>query len=226
MIPIEELWKELKFISDIETLSEQAKEILHPVLREELDAKRTKRIQYLLTRSGIKTIKRLEDFDWKASAALPREDFMKFCKSNWIHEPRNLVLIGPTGVGKTHLGDGLCHEAIKQGVPTSRITCFELVAKLKASRSRYSLIRYYATVKVFCLDELGYVFPSQDEANDIFQIISRRSEILPTLITTNLLPSQWGKIFESSTASAILDRLSFKGTFLTLEGKSYRNKAR
>lgn len=226
MIPIEELWKELKFISDIKTLSEQAREILHPILREELDAKRTKRIQYLLARSGIKTIKRLEDFDWKASAVLPREDFMKFSNSNWIHEPRNLVLIGPTGVGKTHLGDGLCHEAIKQGVPTSRSTCFELVSKLKASRNRYSLIRYYATVKVFCLDELGYVFPSQDEANDIFQIISRRSEILPTLITTNLLPSQWGKIFESSTASAILDRLSFKGTFLTLEGKSYRNKAR
>ena len=226
MTPIEELWQDLKFISDVKMLSEQAKDILHPIFTEELDIRRSRRIQYLLSHSGIKTIKRLEDFDWKASAKLPRQDFMKFARSNWISEPRNLVLIGPTGIGKTHLADGLCHEAIKQGIPTARTTCFELVAKLKNSRNKYTLIRYYSTVKVFCLDELGYVFPAQEEANDIFQIISRRSELFPTLVTTNLLPSQWGKIFESATASAILDRLSLKGTFLTLEGKSYRSKVR
>lgn len=226
MIPIEELWQELKFTSSIKILSEQAKEILHPIFTEELDVRRARRIQYLLQRSGIKNIKRLADFDWKASAKLPKQDFMKFFHSNWIDDARNLVLIGPAGVGKTHLGDGLCHEAIKQGIPTARVTCFELVAKLKNSRNRYMLIRYYSTIKVFCLDELGYAFPSQEEANDIFQIISRRSELLPTLVTTNLLPSQWGKIFESATASAILDRLSLKGTFLTLEGKSYRSKVR
>ena len=89
---------------------------------------------------------------------------------------------------------------------------------------KYSLINYYATVKVLCLDELGYVFPSQEQAGDVFQIISKRSELLPTIITTNLIPSQWGKIFEASTATAILDRLSLNGHFIAWEGPSYRSK--
>jgi DNA replication protein DnaC len=74
------------------------------------------------------------------------------------------------------------------------------------------------------LDELGYVFPTQEEANDLFQIISKRSEMASTIITTNLAPSQWGKIFEAATAAAILDRLSLKGTFLTFGGDSYRRR--
>ncbi|MBU0570505.1 MAG: ATP-binding protein, partial [Candidatus Omnitrophica bacterium] len=78
-------------------------------------------------------------------------------------------------------------------------------------------------IKVLCLDELGYVFPTQDEANDIFQIISKRSELLPTIVTTNLIPSQWGKLFEAATATAILDRLSSNGSFITVEGRSYRS---
>jgi len=110
------------------------------------------------------------------------------------------------------------------GIPTTRITCFDLVEKLKKGRNKYNLLNYYASVKVLCLDELGYVFPGQDQANDIFQIISKRSEILPTIITTNLVPSGWSRIFEASTATAILDRLSFKGTFITCEGRSYRRK--
>ena len=88
---------------------------------------------------------------------------------------------------------------------------------------KYNLLNYYATVKVLCLDELGYVFPEQDQANDIFQIISKRSELLPTIVTTNLIPSQWGKIFEAAVATAILDRLSFKGSFIKCEGISYRS---
>ena len=85
-------------------------------------------------------------------------------------------------------------------------------------------MHYYSTVKLLCLDELGYVFPTQEQANDLFQIISKRSELVSTIVTTNLIPSQWGKIFEASTATAILDRLSLNGNFITCEGRSYRTK--
>ena len=135
-----------------------------------------------------------------------------------------MLLIGPSGVGKSHLASSLCYEAIQKGIATAFISCFDLVAKLKLARNKHTLIQYYSTVKVFCLDELGYVFPSQEEANDIFQIISKRSEIGSTLLTTNLVPSAWGKIFDAATATAILDRLNLKGTFLTLEGDSYRGR--
>ena len=71
---------------------------------------------------------------------------------------------------------------------------------------------------------VGYVFPSQDEANDIFQIISKRSELTPTIVTTNLVPSQWDKIFEAATATAILDRLNLNGCFITWAGRSYQSR--
>jgi DNA replication protein DnaC len=68
------------------------------------------------------------------------------------------------------------------------------------------------------------VVPNKDQADAIFQIISKRTEVRTTIVTTNLPPSQWGKVFDSVTASAILDRLSMNGRFIILEGRSYRSK--
>lgn len=224
MTRLNELWKTLKFVSDPPVLSPEELRTLLPVLEEEAAARETRQIRYLLGRSGIKRIKRLDDFDWMWSPKLPRDKFMAFRNSPWIENTQNLVLIGPSGVGKSHLASALCYEAIQNGVTAAFIPCFDLVAKLKRTRNKHALIDYYATVKVFCLDELGYVFPTREEANDIFQIISKRSEMTATVITTNLIPSQWGKIFDAATATAILDRLNLRGTFLTLEGDSYRGR--
>ncbi len=224
MTNLNELWKSLGFISQYSSLTQEQIKIITPVLQEELQARQVQRIRYLLQRSGIKRVKRIEDFDWKFNPKIPRDKIMDFFDSHWVENARNLVLIGPTGVGKTHISQALGYKAIEQGIPTAHLTCFDLVSKLKKSRNKYNLLHYYSTVKVFCLDELGYVFPSQEEANDIFQIISKRSELLPTIVTTNLIPSHWGKLFEAATATAILDRLSLKGCFITCEGRSYRSK--
>ncbi len=224
MTRLNELLKILKFISDPCSLTSEAAQTILPVLEEEARARELRQIHYLFARSGIKRVKRLEDFDWKFNPKLPREKFMAFRNPPWMDNAQNLLLIGPSGVGKSHLAAALCYEAIQKGIATAFISCFDLVAKLKRARNKHTLIQYYSTVKVFCLDELGYVFPSQEEANDIFQIISKRSEIGATLVTTNLVPSAWGKIFDAATATAILDRLNLKGTFLTLEGDSYRGK--
>lgn len=224
MTRLTELWKILKFVSDPTELVPDQRQVLLPVLEEEARARQLRQIHYLLGRSGIRRIKRLEDFDWKFNPKLPREKFMAYRSSPWVENTQNLLLIGPSGVGKSHLAGALCYEAIHKGITTAFISCFDLVAKLKLARNKHTLIQYYATVKVFCLDELGYVFPSQEEANDIFQIISKRSEIGSTIVTTNLVPSAWGKIFDAATATAILDRLNLKGTFLTLEGDSYRGR--
>lgn len=222
MTKILEAWKDLKFVSDIDHLtSEDAQRVL-PILEAECVARKHRQIQYLLNRSGIKRIKLLGDFDWKINPKLPKEEILEFSKSPWIKQSKNLVLVGPAGVGKTHLATSLCHEAIQEGQTALFISCFDLVGKLKSSRNKHSLIQYYSGVRVLCLDELGYVFPSSEEASDIFQIVSKRSEIASTIVTTNLIPSQWGKIFDPATATAILDRLNMRGTFLTLEGKSYR----
>lgn len=224
MTQIQKIWNQLKFVSDCSSLSEEQIRMILPILEEESQIKDVKRIQYLLKRSGIKRVKRFEDFNWKFNPKLPRNQIIGFSDTPWVNEVKNLALIGPSGVGKSHLAASLCYRAIQEGIPTAFITCFDLVNKLKRSKNKNTMIQYYSTIKVLCLDELGYVFPSQDEANDIFQIISKRSELVPTIITSNLVPSQWGKIFEASTATAILDRLSLKGSFITCEGKSYRTR--
>lgn len=224
MTPIQKIWNQLKFVSDCSSLTEEQIKAILPILAEEAQIRDVKRIHYLLQRSGIKRVKRFEDFDWKFNPKLPRNKISAFSESPWIREVKNITLIGPSGVGKSHLASALCYRAIGQGIPTAFITCFDLVNKLKRSKNKHTMLQYYSTIKVLCLDELGYVFPSQDEANDIFQIISKRSELLPTIVTTNLIPSQWGKIFEASTATAILDRLSLNGCFITCEGRSYRSR--
>ncbi len=224
MMSLTELWETLKFVSAPSSLTEEQIKIITPFLQEEVQARHIKRIRYLLQRSGIKRVKRIEDFDWKFNPKIPRDKIMDFFQSDWIESGRNFVLIGPTGVGKTHISEALGYRAIEIGVPVASVSCFDLVSKLKKSKNKYNLLHYYSTIKVFCLDELGYVYPTQEEANDIFQIISKRCELLPTIVTTNLIPSAWGKIFEAATATAILDRLSLKGNFITCEGRSYRSK--
>ena len=224
MTPIQEIYKTLKFVSDAETLTEQQIKVLEGVLKEEISAREVRRIQSLLTRSGLKPIKKLEDFDWKFNPRIPREEIMRVMQTLCTNEIINVMFIGPGGVGKTHLAKGICYKAIQKGIPVVFITCHDLINKIKHARNKASTLDYYAKVKILCIDEIGYVFPDVKEANEIFQIISKRSELTSTMVTTNLIPSQWGKIFEAATATAILDRLSFNGSFITCEGRSYRSK--
>lgn len=224
MMNLSDLWKYFKFLTPLEELSNEDKKLLDKFLQQEHKAREIKKIQYLLKMSGIKKLKRLEDFDWTFNPKIPRDKIMEFANSPWVEKSANLTLIGPAGLGKTHIATSLCYHAIQKGYTCVFITSHDLVAKLTRARNIYTLIDYYSKVRLFCLDELGYIFPSQEHANYIFQIISKRSEIGSTLVTTNLVPSNWGKIFDSATATAILDRLSLNGTFITMEGRSYRTK--
>ena len=224
MMTLHELWRFFKLLSEIESFSDQEKTFLLRFLTEESQLREQKRIQHLLRMSGIKRIKRLSDFDWTFNPRIPRDKLMEFVQTQWLKAPCNLVLIGPAGVGKSHLATALCYEAILKGHQTVFLSLFDLTAKLSKAKSPYTLIEHYEKIPILCLDELGYVVPTKEQADWIFQIFSKRAEVTTTLVTTNLVPSQWGKIFDSVTASAILDRLSMNGKFITFEGRSYRSK--
>jgi DNA replication protein DnaC len=224
MTQIHEIWKQLNFVSDCSSLTDDQLKTILPILKEEATARETKRIRYLLARSGIKRVKRLEEFDWKFNPQLPRSEIMAAAETLWNIDIKNVVLIGPSGVGKSHLASAICYKALQRSNSTVFISCFDLVHKLKRAVNKHAMMEYYSTVRLLCLDELGYVFPAPEQANDIFQIISKRSELASTIVTTNLIPSQWGKIFEAATATAILDRLSLNGYFIKCEGRSYRGK--
>lgn len=224
MTNLHDLWKHFRLLADPDGYSAQEQELLERFLSREYALKEQKKREHLLRMSGIKRVKLLADFDWTFNPKVPKEKVMEFMQTDWLARPCNLVLIGPSGVGKTHVASAICYDAVTKGRQTVFLTLFDLTAKLTKARSAYSLIDYYAKVPVLCLDEVGYVMPSREHADYLFQIVSKRVEIGTTIVTTNLIPSQWGKVFDSVTASAILDRLSMNGTFVTFEGRSYRNR--
>jgi len=201
MMTLYELAKHFRLLSDLEGYATEQRAFLETFLSQEYLLKEQKKREHLLRISGIKRVKLLADFDWTFNPKVSREK-----------------------VGKTHVASALCYDAVTKGTQTVFVTLFDLTAKLTKARSVYSLIDHYAKVPVLCLDEVGYVLPSREHADCLFQIISKRAEIATTIVTTNLIPSQWGKVLDSVTASAILDRLSMNGTFVTFEGRSYRNK--
>ncbi len=196
--------------------------IVEEFLKTEMEYRRQHKIKRLLRLSGIKQVKTLTQFDWQFNPKINREDVMTFANAPWIDSAANLILIGDTGLGKTHIGSALCYEAILQGHPTMFISAFDLTSKIQKALNPAARIDYYSRIKVLCIDELGYTFHKKEDTDILFQVISKRAELLPTLVSTNLSPKDWGSIFTGAAASAILDRLSFNGRFITFEGGSYR----
>ena len=219
---LETLFKELGLKTPINELKPDIHEIMVDFLKTEREYRKQYKIKRLLRVSGIKQVKTLKQFDWHFNSKIPKEDILSFHNSAWIENVFNLVLIGDTGLGKSHIASALCYEAILQGFPTTFISAFDLTSKIHKALNPIAKIDYYSKMRVLCIDELGYTYHKKEDTDIIFQIISKRSEMLPTIVTTNLAPKEWGAIFSSAAASAILDRLSFNGRFITFEGRSYR----
>jgi DNA replication protein DnaC len=224
MMNLSELAKRFRLLTDLGSLSEKEREFLQRFLTEENHLREHRRIAYLMKSSGIKRIKLLSDFDWSFNPKIPKDKIAEFMRTDWLKIPANLIFIGPAGVGKTHLATALCHDALTKGCQTLFLSLFDLNARLSKARNIHTLIEFFSKVPLLCLDELGYAVLNREQADSLFHIISRRVEVHTTILTTNLIPSQWGKVFDSVTASAILDRLSLNGKFITIEGRSYRSK--
>jgi DNA replication protein DnaC len=222
MINLETLLKELGCKTPAEEISPDRQEMILDFLKMEIEYRKQNKIKRLLSQSGIKHVKTLDQFDWHFNPKISKDDILAFVHSPWIENAFNLVLIGDTGLGKSHIAASICYEALLYGYPTACITAFDLVSRIHKAYNPTSRIDYYAKVRVLCIDELGYTYHKKEDTDILFQIISKRNQILPTIVTTNLAPKDWGTIFSSTAASAILDRLSFNGRFITFEGRSYR----
>lgn len=198
-------------------------------LVKEQEFQKQHRLKQLLHACGIsiKQMRTFDQFDWGFNPKAPKHDILEFRNSTWIDDPQNLVLIGDAGLGKSHIAKALCYDAILRGRSAYFISVFDLASKIKRAPNPAAKIDFYGkVVNVLALDELGYAVYQKEDIDVLFQIVSKRSETLPTIVTTNLPPKQWGSIFSSPAASAVLDRLSFNGKFITLEGRSYRLRSR
>lgn len=219
---LDELMLDLGLKTPPNELNLKGKEFILEFLNTEKEYRKQHKFKRLLRMSGIKNIKTFENFNWKFNPKIKKEDILEFKNSSWIESCHNLILIGDTGIGKSHIAKSLCYEAILEEQTTVFITAYDLISKLNKAPSITNKIEYYSKIKVLAIDEIGYIFHKKEDVDAIFNIISKRSEVSPTIITTNLSPKDWGTIFSGPAASAILDRLSYNGHFITFEGSSYR----
>lgn len=162
MMNLSDLWKHFRLLTDMSTLHEKDKEFLHRFLTEEYQKRTQKRIEYLMRMSGIKRIKLMSDFDWKFNPKVPRDKLMEFMNTDWLKRPCNVIIMGPAGVGKTHIATSLCHEALTKGHQTMFLSLFDLAGKMAKAKTLYSFVEYYSKVPVLCLDELGYAMLTKE----------------------------------------------------------------
>jgi DNA replication protein DnaC len=173
-------------------------------------------------------VKPLETFNFEAAADLDARLIKDLSNCDYVKKSRNVIFLGKSGTGKTHLATALGMEACKQGVRTRFVTGCGLANELIEARDEKVLartVKRYAGYGLLIIDELGYVPFSQEGAQLIFQILAERHERKPVMITTNMGFGDWTQIFgDPSMTAALLDRITHKAHVINCTWESYRLK--
>lgn len=178
--------------------------------------------------AGFPYNKTFDDFDFEYQPTINKEEVLDLKNLRFIEKKENILLVGSSGVGKTHLAISVGMESAKNRLSTYFITCYDLIQNLKKASLENRLeqrMKVYQRYKVLIIDEIGYLPIEADEANLLFQLINKRYEKNTTIITTNITFDKWSKLFKDATiASAILDRLLHHSIIINISGNSYRIK--
>jgi DNA replication protein DnaC len=175
-------------------------------------------------------VKTLEDFNVDHQPSLRRDVLAHLATTTWIPKAENVVLLGPPGVGKTHLGIGLGIKAAHAGYPVAFDTATGWASRLQAAHRDNRLeheLKRLRRYRLLIIDEVGYLPFDADAANLFFQLVASRYEQGSILITSNMPFGRWGEIFSDDiVAAAMIDRLVHHAEVLTLSGDSYRTRSR
>lgn len=173
-------------------------------------------------------IKTMDDFDFNFQPSINKKELLELNNLGFLDSHENILFVGSSGVGKTHLATAIGISCAKARNITYFITFENLMNQLKAALHENRLetrLKFFAKYKVLIIDEIGYMPIDIDSANLFFQLIARRYEKNSTIITTNMPFSRWGDIFGSPTlANAVLDRLLHHSVVISVKGPSYRLK--
>jgi DNA replication protein DnaC len=201
---------------------------LQDLLNCEVDARRIRYLRARLQLSHLPFIKTFDQFDFSFQPSIDERQVRELRSLRFIQEASNVILLGPPGVGKTHLSVALAEAAIQSGFGAYFMTAHDLVNDLGRAYREGRLdrrMRVYLAPKVLIIDEMGYLPLDELGATIFFQLVSARYERGSIILTSNKSYGDWGSVFgDPIIATAILDRLLHHSTTINIRGESYRLK--
>jgi DNA replication protein DnaC len=205
-------------------------EFLALLLDDELERRRQRGLRLRLQEAGWQDGKSLARFDFNALPTLNRSLILELATCTFLQRHENILMCGPTGVGKSHLISGIAFEAVKRGYHVIVKSTHQLLADLQAARADGTYTRKMvklATVDLLVLDDFGLRQLPPHAIDDLYEIVSQRYERRSTGITSNRALEEWPEVFgDALLASAALDRLTHHAHIFVITGRSYRQLGR
>ena len=205
-------------------------DFLERLLLSERDARTERTRATLLKLASLPAVKTLEQYDFRFATGAPRAQIQELGTLAFIERAENVVLLGPSGVGKSHLAIALAYRAIMAGTKTRFTTAADLMLQLSAAHHQGKLKEYFNRAvlgpKLLVVDEIGYLPFGRDEANLFFNVVAKRYERGSMILTSNLPFTQWAGTFadDQTLTAAMLDRLLHHAHIVQITGESYRLK--
>lgn len=212
----------------LKTEDKSLSESLLELTDKEIAFREKRAAQINITTSHFPYLKTISDFDFGYQPSVKKAEIQDLLTLRFLEEKYNILFIGSSGVGKTHLATAIGIEASSKRVSTYFIHFNDLINKIKKAASENrdeNIVKHYSKYKLLIIDEIGYLPIEKQYADIFFQLIAKRYEKKSTIITTNQPFSKWGEVFgDNIIATAIIDRLVHHSSIIKITGKSYRIK--
>jgi DNA replication protein DnaC len=205
-------------------------DFLEEALRAERDARRVRSREMLTRTAGFPAIKTLEDYDFGFATGAPRGQILELAALGFVERTENVVLLGPSGTGKTHIAIALGYLATQRGWKVRFTSAADLILAMETAQRQNRLKdfvhRTIAMPKLLIIDEIGYLPFGREQANLFFQVIARRYEKGSLILTSNLSFGSWDEAFagDAVLTAAMLDRILHHAAVVQISGESYRLK--
>jgi DNA replication protein DnaC len=201
-------------------------EFLELSLQDELLLRQERLIARRVKAAAFRELKVLDDFDWSFNPSIPRKQIYELATCSFIRQPRDVLFLGPPGVGKSFLVQALGYQAIKSGFVVLYRSIFDLVRDFFHEDNigeEDRLLAKYLKPDLLIVDDMGMKQLPKKSGECLFEIIMRRYELRPTMMTSNRPLEDWGKLIgDVPAATAILDRFLHHAEVISITGKSYR----
>lgn len=205
-------------------------EFLARLVEDEVERREQKQLGLRLRRAALDTSKTLEGFDFNFNPTINRQQVLDLATCSYIRQKRNVLICGPTGVGKTHLAQALAHEACRRGYDVLFINTQRMLQRIHGGRADGTFerrLQTYLRPDLLVLDDFGLKPLRPPGPEDLYDVINERYERTSIMLTSNRAPSEWPDLFgDPLLASAGLDRLADSAFTLVITGSSFRAQRR